>query len=234
MGKGRGKYKVVDVEPKIKSSIAESNISKGLSDFRLCTKCGEPMDIKNARIELCTVCRKALAMESAPEPEDIGEQMCWCDHVEVKKHHCKSRKELARRQSDSGKKPQMQQCLVCGTHPKCMPYTCDPDADYLDSTACSKCGVEFRRKSHNKKLCPECTKINEKESSKRSYEKKFGVKKKCQKNTNADAAAPTVSSIPPSEVSQTISSAPVSTPCPTSSNIELSNQYTVESTSSSS
>ncbi len=234
MGKGRGKYKVVDVEPKIKSSIAESNISKGLSDFRLCTKCGEPMDIKNARIELCTVCRKALAMESAPEPEDIGEQMCWYDHVEVKKHHCKSRKELAQRQKDSGKKPQMPQCLVCGTNSKCMPYSCDPDADYLDSAECKRCHQEFRRKSHNKQLCPECTKISEKESAERSYEKKFGVKKKCQKNTNMGAGAQTVSSILPIEVSQTTSSAPASVPCPMSSSTESSRPSIEESTSSSS
>lgn len=207
------------------------NPGRKLRTSRLCAKCGEIMDIKAGRGDLCTVCRKEAALEAIPEPEDIGEQMCWYDHIEVKKHHCKARRELARRQSDSGKKPQMQQCLVCGTHPKCRPYTCDPDADYLDSTTCSKCGIEFRRKSHNKKLCPECTKISEKESSERSYEKKFGVKKKCQKNTNADAAAPTASSIHQSEVSQTTLSVPVLTPCPTSSSTESSSPSIAESTS---
>jgi len=229
MGKGRGKYKVVDVEPKIKSSIAESNISKGLSDFRLCTKCGEPMDIKNARIELCTVCRKALAMESAPEPEDIGEQMCWYDHVEVKKHHCKSRKELAKRQKDSGKKPQMLQCLVCGTNSKRMPYSCDPDADYLDSAECKRCHQEFRRKSHNKQLCPECTKISEKESSKRSYEKKFGRSKKCQ-NHSTGAAAQTACCSNQQNQYPTALSALVSKESSQDSSTESSSQSTSEST----
>lgn len=225
------KAKLVAIETPIREATSPSNKSKGRSDFRLCMKCGEPMDLKNVRVELCTVCRKALAMESAPEPEDIGDQMCWHDHIEVKKHHCKSRKELAKRQKDSGKKPQMPQCLVCGTHSKFMPYTCDPDADYLDSAECRRCHKEFKRKSYNKELCPECTKINEKESSERSYEKKFGVKKKCRKNMNADAEVPTASSIPPSEVSQTTSNAPVSTPCPMSSSTESSSPSIAESMS---
>lgn len=201
---------------------------------RLCVKCGEVVDVKNPRADMCSVCTQQVKLEAMPEPEDIGSHMCWHDHIEVKKHHCKSRREVAKRFHASGKKPQMPQCLVCGTQKKYMPYECDPDADYLDSAICKGCNVEFRRKSHNKQLCPKCTKANEKASSDKAYEKKFGVKKKCQKNTNMGAGVQTASSIPQTEVSQITLSAPASAPCPTSSSTESSNPSTVESMSSSS
>lgn len=194
--------------------------SKKLKNARLCTRCGEIMDVEAGRGDLCTVCKKEVELESIPEPEDIGEQMCWYDHIEVKKHHCKSRKELARRHKEMGKSPQMPQCLVCGTNKKCMPYTCDPDADYIDSAECKRCHQMFKRKSHNKQLCPDCIKLNEKESSERSYKKKFGAKKKCQKNTTTDAEVQTALSIPPVNISQTALSAPASMLSQMNSNTE--------------
>lgn len=167
----------------------EKTIGK-LKTARLCTKCGEIMDIKAGRGELCTICKKIAAMESIPEPEDEGSQLCWFDKIEVKKHHCKTRRALAKKQRSTGKVPSMRQCLRCGTSSSTMPLACDPDADYIGEAECRKCKCTFKRKAYNKVLCPTCTVDNEREASARSQAKKKGIP--CQ--TSTDVAVPTVSS----------------------------------------
>lgn len=203
---------------------------KKLKSARLCTRCGEIMDVKAGRGDLCTICKDAVKLEAVPEPEDEGSQICWFDKIEVKKHHCKSRRALARKQHSTGKVPSMRQCLRCRTSSSTMPLVCDPDSDYIGEAVCRKCGCMFKRKSYNKVLCPTCTVDSEREASARSQAKKKGIL--CQ--TSMDVAAQTASSAPQLSQFPTMQSVPASMESTLQSSTKLSQQSTEESMRSSS
>lgn len=123
--------------------------------------------------DICAKCQEELSTMDVPEPVDLGDQICWYDNLEVKIHHCNSRRKVATEQHSQGKMPIMPQCALCTKKDKYMPLPATTVKGYASIEKCVDCGRKFKKSSlGGQKYCRKCANARQKKTATRAVKNK--------------------------------------------------------------